>query len=215
MYSTNLYGAFIAFFAVIGPPKVLLSFAHLGRTRSVPELKRVALLGSGIAAAVGVVLALLAQLLTTYFHISDESLRLAGGTIYFIYAVALVMGIHLGGGEADAEDEQPSSPLIEGVRELMLPFVVSPLAMTAVMAESLYEDTWGWRATVAGAFLAVVVVDCVCVLLLAGAMQYVHAATLEVLSRLLGLLLSAVGVQLILQGVVGLGLLSGYARHGH
>jgi multiple antibiotic resistance protein len=215
MYSTNLYGAFIVFFAVIGPPKVLLSFAHLGRTRSVPELKRVALLGSGIAAVVGVVLAFLAQLLTTFFHISDESLQLAGGTIYFIYAVALVMGIHLGGGEPDPEEEETSSPLVEGIRELMLPFVVSPLAMTAVMAESLDENTWTWRATVASAFLAVVVIDCVCVLLLAGVMRYVHSATLEVLSRLLGLLLSAVGVELILQGLAVLGVLPGSAGHGH
>jgi multiple antibiotic resistance protein len=214
MEATNLFGAFIAFFAVIGPPKVLLSFAHLSRTRSVTELNRVALLGSGIAAVVGIVVALLAQLLTRFFHISHESLQLAGGTIYFIYAIALVLGIHLGGGEPADESDQESSPLIEGVRELMLPFVVSPLAMTAVLAESLDENTWSWRSTVAGAYLAVVVIDCLCVLLLAGVMRHIHTATLEVLSRLLGLLLSAVGVELILQGLTELGLLAA-APGGH
>ena len=207
MHSLNLYGTFIAFIAVIGPPKVLLSFAHLSRSRTVPELTRIALIGSGIAATVGVAVAYLAQVLTTFFHVSHQALQLAGGIIYFIYAIALVLGIHLGAGEPEDEGENGASPLMAGIRELMLPFVVSPLAITAILAQSLDENTWQWRTVVAGAYLAVVVIDCLCVLLLAGVMKYVHSATLEVLSRLLGLLLAAVGVELILHGLGDLGLL--------
>jgi multiple antibiotic resistance protein len=207
MHALNLYGTFIAFIAVVGPPKVLLSFAHLSRSMSVRELNRVAVIGSGIAAVVGIVVAYTAQVLTGFFHISHQSLQLAGGTIYFIYAIALVMGIHLGAGEPEDDEEQAVGPLFAGIRELMLPFVVSPLAITAVLAQSLDENTWRWRSTVAGAYLAVVAIDCVCVLLLARVMKYAHSATLEVLSRLLGLLLAAVGVELILHGLGDLGLL--------
>jgi multiple antibiotic resistance protein len=213
MEAFNLYSTFIAFFAVIGPPKVLISFAHLSRNRSTPELRRVALLGSAIAGGVGVVVAYSARLMTTFFHISHQSLQLAGGTIYFIYAVALVMGIHLGEGGADDEGEEPSTPFMEDIRALMLPFVVSPLAMTAVLAESLDENSWSWRSVVAGAYLAVVVIDCLCVLVLVKVMKHMHTATLEVLSRLLGLLLAAVGVELFLQGLGDLGLLPSQGLH--
>ncbi|QMU76622.1 MarC family protein [Streptacidiphilus sp. PB12-B1b] len=211
MHALNLYGTFIAFIAVVGPPKVLLSFAHLSRTRSVREVSRIALIGSGIAALVGIVVAYTAQVLTSFFHISHQSLQLAGGTIYFIYAIALVMGIHLGAGEDEIEGEEGDSPLMAGIRELMLPFVVSPLAITALLAQSLDENTWRWRSTVAGAYLAVVALDCICVLLLVKVMKYLHSATLEVLSRLLGLLLAAVGVELVLRGLGDLGLLPAQA----
>ena len=128
-------------------------------------------------------------------------------SIFFIYAVALVLGIHLGGGRPEDEGSEASHPVAEGIRELMLPFVVSPLAMTAVLVESLGKDSWTWWTTVAGAYAAVIVIDCLCVLLLSRLMKQAHTTTLEVLSRLLGLLLAAVGVELFLQGLGALGLL--------
>jgi multiple antibiotic resistance protein len=199
----NLSSAFITFFAVVGPPKVLLTYAHLARSRSKQQLTRLVLVSSALAAVVGVLMAFMADGITTFFHVSDESLQLAGGVIFFLYAVGLVLGVHLGSAE-EYEDEL-ANPLVEGVRELMLPYVASPLAMTAVLVESLTKDTWSWRFTVAGAYLAVVVINLASVLVLAPLLLRTHQTSLEVLSRLLGLLLAAVGVELFLDGLSGLG----------
>ncbi|MFI9326119.1 MarC family protein [Kitasatospora sp. NPDC052868] len=204
MFVFNLSSAFIAFFAVVGPPKTLLSFARLAATRTTGELRRLAAWSSLISALVGLVLAFSADFVTTLFHISDQSLQLAGGAIFFIYAVALVLGIHLGVG--DEEDEHLPNPMVDGIRELLLPYIASPLAVTAVLVGSLSKDEWGWRATITGAYVAVVVINYVCVALLAPLMQRTHRTSLEVLSRLLGLLLAAVGVELFLNGLAGLGL---------
>ncbi|MFF2039051.1 MarC family protein [Kitasatospora sp. NPDC058170] len=204
MFVFNLSSAFIAFFAVVGPPKTLLSFARLAATRTTGELRRLAAWSSLISALVGLVLAFSADFVTSLFHISDQSLQLAGGAIFFIYAVALVLGIHLGVG--DEEDEHLPNPMVDGIRELLLPYIASPLAVTAVLVGSLSKDDWGWRATITGAYIAVVVINYVCVALLAPLMQRTHRTSLEVLSRLLGLLLAAVGVELFLNGLAGLGL---------
>jgi multiple antibiotic resistance protein len=203
MSAFNMSSAFITFFAVVGPPKVLLSYAHLSRSRTKHQLNRLVALSSLLAAVVGVAMAFLADTVTDFFHVTDESLQLAGGVIFFLYAVGLVLGIHVGGGEE--YDDQLSNPLIEGVRELMLPYVASPLAMTAVLVESLTKATWGWRLTVAGAYLAVVAINAASVLVLAPLLRRTHQTSLEVLSRLLGLLLAAVGVELFLNGLAGLG----------
>lgn len=125
------------------------------------------------------------------------------GTIFFIYAVALVLGIHLGGG--NSEDEHLANPMVDGIRALLLPYIASPLAMTGVLIGSLSKDTWGWHTTVAVAYLAVVAINCVCVLLLAPLLQRSRRTSLELLSRLLGLLLAAVGVELFLNGLAELG----------
>ncbi len=205
MSAFNLSSAFVTFFAVVGPPKVLLAFAHVAKTRGEAELRRLTLVTTLVAAVVGVTMAYTADWLTTFFHISDESLQLAGGVIFFIYAVALVLGIHLGGGSADEDEGQLASPLAEGVRELMLPYVASPLAITAVLVESLEKDTLSWHSIIAGAYFAVVVINCSSVLLLSRLLRRTHQTSLEVLSRLLGLLLAAVGVELFLNGLQGLG----------
>ncbi|MEU6237282.1 MarC family protein [Kitasatospora sp. NPDC047058] len=204
MFVFNLSSAFIAFFAVVGPPKVLLSFARLAATRSTGELRRLAAWSTVISALIGLVLAYTADPVTTLFHISDQSLQLAGGTIFFVYAVALVLGIHLGAG-ADEADEHLSNPMVDGIRELLLPYIASPLAVTAVLVASLVKDDWGWRTTVAGAYISVVVINYFCVAALAPLMRRTHRTSLEVLSRLLGLLLAAVGVELFLKGLAGLG----------
>ncbi|MCX4749378.1 MarC family protein [Kitasatospora sp. NBC_01287] len=204
MSALNLSSTFITFFAVVGPPKVLLAYAQLSRSRSSAEMHRLVTVSSVLAGLVGVVMAFAADALTNFFHVSDESLQLAGGVIFFIYAVGLVLGLHLGGAGEDDEDAL-ANPLAEGVRELLLPYVASPLAMTAVLVESLTKDGWAWRVTVSGAYLAVVAINLVSVLLLAPLLRRTHQTSLEVLSRLLGLLLAAVGVELFLNGLQGLG----------
>ncbi|CAM5637639.1 MarC family protein [Kitasatospora aureofaciens] len=203
MFVFNLSSAFITFFAVVGPPKTLLAFARLSRTRSDRELRRLAAWATVISALIGLVLGFGADEVTTLFHISDQSLRLAGGTIFFFYAVALVFGIHLG---ADGDDaEHLTNPLADGIRELLLPYIASPLAISAVMVVSLNRDDWAWKAAVSGAYVGVVVLNYLCVAVLAPLMRRTHRTSLEVLSRLLGLLLAAVGVELFLEGLAGLG----------
>ncbi|MFI9275168.1 MarC family protein [Kitasatospora sp. NPDC052896] len=200
----NLSTAFVTFFAVVGPPKVLLTYAQLSRERSSAEMRRLTLVSSALAAVVGAVMAYCADALTEFFHVSDESLQLAGAVIFFIYAVALVLGLHLGTAP-DENTDRLKNPLAEGVRELLLPYVASPLAMTAVLVESLTRNTWGWRTTIASAYLAVVAINLVCVLLLIPLLRRTHQTSLQVCSRLLGLLLAAVGVELFLNGLAKLG----------
>ncbi|MEU9041275.1 MULTISPECIES: MarC family protein [unclassified Kitasatospora] len=203
MFVFNLSSAFITFFAVVGPPKTLLSFARLATTRSTRELRRLAAWSTVISAVIGLVLGFTADEVSTLFHISDQSLQLAGGLIFFIYAVALVFGVHLGG-DGEEGDHLPN-PLVDGIRELLLPYIASPLAVTAVLVASLNHDDWGWKTAVAGAYVAVTMINYVCVALLAPLLQRSHRTSLEVLSRLLGLLLAAVGVELFLEGLSGLG----------
>ncbi|WP_104815925.1 MarC family protein [Kitasatospora sp. MMS16-BH015] len=212
MSAFNLSSAFITFFAVVGPPKVLLAFAHTAKTREPAELRQLTAVSTLVAAVVGVAMAFAADPLTSFFHISDQSLQLAGGVIFFIYAVALVLGIHLGGG-SDPDEEDESGPLAAGLRELLLPYVASPLAITAVLVESLEKDTFSWHLTIASAYLAVAAINCLCVLALSQILRRTHQTSLEVLSRLLGLLLAAVGAELFLTGLEGLGVHFAQAKY--
>ncbi|WAL96735.1 MarC family protein [Streptomyces sp. Je 1-369] len=104
------------------------------------------------------------------------------------------------------EASGPDAPdPVSGVRQLLMPYVVSPLAMTAVLIEGAARDSWTWRSTVVGAYVTVIVVDLLCVVVPARILSRTHHATIELLGRLLGLLLAAVGVDLVLDGLTSLG----------
>ncbi|MDV9189948.1 MarC family protein [Streptomyces sp. SR27] len=209
MNAFTFSAAFITFFSVVGPPKVLLSFAGLAQVHPVGQLRTIALISSGAAVLVGLLTGITAPWLLDLFHISTPALQLAGGVIFFIYAVGLVLGLHLG----STTTHQDAPDLISGVRELLMPYVVSPLAMTAVLIEAAARDSFTWRSTVVGAYVSVIALDLVCVLLLTRVLHRTHHATIELLGRLLGLLLAAVGVDLFLDGLSDLGVPGLYLRH--
>ena len=221
MASLNLADTFVTFLALLGPQKVLLSFARVARSLNVRSLRLVAIATAFTAAVVGTLCALTAPWLATFFHITTPALAIASGIVFFIYAVGLVLGIHFDPEEAPAkaipDDEgdegvaDPSHPLRTGFRAMLLPFVVSPLAVAADLEESLSAEHWGARWVVAGAFALVTLIDALCALIFAPLLRRTHESILEVLSRLLGILLAAVGVQLFLEGLTTLGVL--HAAH--
>lgn len=220
MEALNLADVFITFLAVLGPQKELLAFARLTRTLDTRSIRVVTAAAAFVAAIVGAGCTLAAPWLATFFHISTASIELAAGLVFFGYAMATVLGLHFDlsvdvpgvdeGGHGAAADADPVHPLTSGLRELLLPFVVSPLAIAAALTESLATHTWGGRWTVAGAFVLVVLLDMLSAWVFAPLLGRAHEIVLEVLSRLLGVLLAAVGVELFLDGLTILGVL-----HGH
>jgi multiple antibiotic resistance protein len=226
----DLADAFVTLFALLGPQKVLLSVARMARTRQVRHVRLVMAYASLAAAGVGVACTLTAPWLAAFFHITPASVEIAAGMVFFIYAVGLVFGIHLGDeagdgtgpagqggaaaaaadGSADDDKAARHGPAgkwrgSDGFRMLLLPFIVSPLGVAAALEGSLIASTWASRGIVAGAYVAVVAVDLVAVVAFAPLIRRIHISSLEMLSRLLGILLSAVGVNLFLQGLAALG----------
>src|ERR1700733_12821720 len=127
MTSLNLADMLALFLTIIGPQKVLLSFARIAQVLDARSVRLVAVIAAVASAGIGFACALTAPWLATFFHISTPALELAAGLAFFIYALALVFGIHVdladpahvptpGAGGADADAEHPVS---SGVRTLL------------------------------------------------------------------------------------------------
>jgi multiple antibiotic resistance protein len=214
MASLNLADTVVTFLAFVGPQKVLLGFAQIARTLDARRLRIVAAATTLAAIWVGAACALTAPWVADFFHITTPSVELAAGVVFFVYAMGLVFGIHFDpaerthapepdGGEADAPD--PLHPFTSAFRAMLLPFVVSPLAVAAALQMSLAAPSWGDRWIVVAALAVVAIIDGVSAVLFAPLLGRAHETVLEMLSRLLGILLAAVGVQLFLLGLADLG----------
>jgi multiple antibiotic resistance protein len=205
--SPNLADTFITFLALLGPQKILITVARMSKTRDQRSVRLAVSYAAAVAACVGAACALTAPWIATFFHFTKASEELAAGLVFFIYAIGLVFGVHFGeeslrDGEAGVDARHPVS---SGFRELLLPFVVSPLGVAAALIGSLTATDWGQRLAVVGAYAAVAAIDLLAALALGPLMARAQATSLEVLSRLLGILLTAVGVALFLRGLSSLG----------
>jgi multiple antibiotic resistance protein len=212
MASLDVVDTFVMFLALVGPQKVLVTFGRIARLLDPRALRLVAVTTAFTAACLGVVLALTAPWVADFFHISAPTLDLAAGLVFVIYAVGQVLGVHFDpmerAAEAEAEGERDPAHLVAiGFRAMLLPFVVSPLAIAADLQESLSAADWATRWEIAGGFALVAVFDAACMLVFASFLGRLHENVLEVISRLLGVLLVAVGVQIFLNGLIGLGIL--------
>ncbi len=144
MESLNLADTFATFLALIGPQKVLLSFGRLSRTLDDRSVRAVAAATAAATACVGALCALTAPWIATFFHIGTAELNLAAGLLFIIYAVGLVLGIHFDTEEepetaslAEGDEAAPAHPLSNGFRAMLLPFIVSPIAIAADLEESI------------------------------------------------------------------------------
>jgi len=214
MSSLNFADVVVTFLALLGPQKVLLAFGRIARTLDTHSLRVVIVTTAAATICIGVVCDLTAPWLATFFHISDAGVELAGGLVFFVYALCMVLGIHFDidlaspdhAGTTGAEAD-PTHPVTSGFRAMLLPFVVSPLAVAAALEISLSSANWADRWAVAGAFALVAIIDAGCALLFAPLLGRAHEVVLDALSRLLSVLLAAVGVELFLGGLTTLGVL--------
>src|SRR5579863_1861748 len=95
MTSLNLADMLALFLSVTGPQKVLLSFARIAQALDAKSVRLVAVIAAVASAGIGIVCAFTAPWLATFFHISTPALELAAGAAFFVYALALVFGIHI------------------------------------------------------------------------------------------------------------------------
>lgn len=191
--------AFSVLVAVVGPPKILLAF--LVDTQGLEARRRwqIAVRTTAIAIGTGLFVIAAGRLLLHVFHISGGALMLASGVILFIHALDLVLGKR----HETTSETDPTG----GTHELAATYYANPVAVAYLflMADA---STLKSSFVLAGAFLGVIALDFAAIAVLGIAMRYVRMTYAWVLMRILGVLLAALGVDLIINGLEALDVLA-------
>ena len=196
MAAMKFVEAFSILVAVVGPPKILLAFLMDTEGADSRKRWRVALVTTAIALGVGLFVIVAGRVLLSIFHISEGALFLASGVILFVHALDLVLG----------RKKDPLHDETRGTHELATAYYANPVALAYLF---LLSDTKSVETTfvLAGGFAAVIVLDLAAIALLGIALHWVKMTYAWVLVRVLGVLLAALGVDLIIEGLVTLGIL--------
>jgi len=200
--------ALTTFFATIGPADLLLVYAALTQKSTQAERRVMALRGVLIATAILMFFAVFGDAMLKLFGITLPALRIAGGILLLLISIDMVFARHSGGTGTTPEEENEAQGRADiSVFPLATPLIAGPGAISAVIL--LTTGTGGFTLSwfvVVGAMLAILLL-CYVVMLVAIPIQRLLGLTgLAVVSRVVGVLLAALAVQFLLDGIKASGL---------
>jgi multiple antibiotic resistance protein len=201
--------SFTTFFATIGPIEAAVLFATLTPKMARAERQAIALRATLIASGILAFFTLLGGPILNQLGVSIAALQAAGGIILLVIALDMIFARPGGsikltapeGTEAQSRDDVAVFPLAT-------PLLAGPGAMSAgiLLAANVHGEPLG-LAVVTGA-LASVMIATLMLLALAHELNHLLGVTAQrVLIRVFGILLAAIAVQALFNGIAASGLI--------
>lgn len=200
-----LLTAVVTLFVTIDPPGLAPIFVVLtaGGTRA--ERRSIAIRATLIAGAVLIGFALVGEPLIGFLGISLPAFRIAGGLLLFVIAFEMVFG------RREERKSVAAQTAVEGddlrhvaVFPLAIPLITGPGAISATILLASQAQSLGETVSLL-AVIVFLIGSCLAVFLLAHDLERVLGETGRiVVSRLLGLILAALAVQFVADGIAAI-----------
>ena len=202
--------AFAMLFLMLGPFKVLVPFVGLTSSMDRRGQIRMASVGVTMAALMLATAGLLGRTMLENFDISLPVLSLTGGLVLFLMALRTVLA------DDTAHAAPPAPPpgyaRNRAISPLAFPIIVTPYGLAAVIVFiSLSKGNAEATALIAMIVATTLAVDWVA-MIYAGAILARFGTGLQILAVMLGVVQTALGLQIIVRSLEVLGLAGGMAR---
>ena len=192
----------ITFFVVIDPPGCAPIYAGLSAGASGAQKRSMAIRAVAISTAILLVFALFGEHLLKGLGISLGSFRIAGGIMLFLIALEMVFEKRTQRRE-DRAQKVADDPDVDDVSvfPMAMPMIAGPGSIASVMLLMARNHGIDRMLTVLAAMGTILLLTLVA-LLAAGPLMRVLGAKIEaVITRLLGVLLAALAVQFVIDGL--------------
>lgn len=202
MASHFLISALVTLFVVVDPVGLAPTFIGVTEGMSASLRHQVALRAAVIAGLILIGAALIGDRLLATLGISLSAFRIAGGLLLFSIATEMVLGVRMQREGATAGQAVEERARDIAAFPLAIPLMAGPGAITAtVLLAGRADRDWLLLALLLTVVIAVSAI-CFAVFLLAGRIGRLMGVTGNiVLARLLGVLLAALAVQYVVDGV--------------
>jgi multiple antibiotic resistance protein len=203
---------FIPLFVVIDPAGTLPVFLAITDRYPEPQRRRIALRAATVAGATGVLFVFLGQATLRFVGVRFEDFQIAGG---ILLAILAIIDLLIPGKPAvDSISLDPADRV--GIVPLAVPLIVGPATMTTSLLlvntySKAYNDSFGapYGQFIVAAMVCIALLINVGVLLLAmwhsgRITALVGRNTMAVVNKIVMILLAAIAVSLVRQGIVGI-----------
>ena len=191
--ATLLAEAFVTLFVIMDPPGTIPIFLSLTRGRSAKTIRRAAWQAVAVSFGVISVFAFFGQGILHYLHISLPALQCAGGLLLLLVALELLTG----------KESEPNVVAETNIALVPLgtPLLAGPGAIVATMVFSKEVENWATFGAVALGVVGVHLAIWLAMRYSLPILRLIRASGVLLVTRIAGLLLSAIAVQLIADSV--------------
>jgi multiple antibiotic resistance protein len=188
---------------ILDPLLSVSMFINLTRDLQKPEMIRQAFVATGVAGVLMLTFLIFNNILFDMLGIELESFKVAGGIILFILGLQIVLGLDIGGSSAGHKNLESSDRIgkksMAGVI-IGTPVMCGPGTITTVMILGAQN---GILLTLIAVILALF---CIWLILIFSTQikKLLGETVLVILSKIVGLLLTAIAVHTIWTGILGL-----------
>jgi multiple antibiotic resistance protein len=198
----HLIKTFIIFFVVIEPVSLVPMFGALTRGAEAGFRKRMAWKSVAISAGIFIVFALAGDWLLRLLGISVSAFKIAGGALLFLLAVDMVLARESGLRSTTVREQEEARYREDiSVFPMAFPLITGPGALATLLLLTAETSDYLEFSLVLAVGLLALAVTLVFLLLTQPLMRVMGVTGGTVVSRLLGVVLAALAVQYMVDGV--------------
>ena len=198
----------LIYFAVIDPIGSIPIFLSITENLHHKQRQWIALRGSFAAFCVLIFFGLFGSFILAHLKISADTFNIAGGAILFIISLEMVNGRRQARKSKVAAESVPKEELIRlSSSPLAVPLLAGPAAITSVMVFSDFYDSDALFLNIGSIFFAVLL-SALILYAAAWGSKFINLTISTVMSRVVGILLAAIAIQTILNGLDNLGIIA-------
>jgi multiple antibiotic resistance protein len=201
---TNVVTVFTAFFAIMNPMASVPVFLSLTRGDDAQTTRKVAFRSLVVAFSIVVLFSVAGKVILEVFGLTLPAFRVTGGIIVFF------IGLHMLQGN-QSNVQQPSDKETQNARDAELSIAITPLGMPILAGPGTIATAMNFSAS-GGITAMIITISSFAVLCVityffftfgVKLLGYLGANVLGVITRMMGLILAAVGTQMLIEGVRG------------
>ena len=192
--------AFVTMLVILDPVGNVPVFLALTNDHDIGRRRRASLEATAVAASVILAFAAFGQQILRLLGISLQALQVAGGLVLLLVALELLGSTQKTGHSADVRNP--------ALVPLGTPLLAGPGAIAATMVYIRRADDFGEAMLVVAAIMAALAVVYLALRGAVGLARLLGSAGIELLTRVVGVLLAAIAVQLVAAGI------DSWVRHG-